>query len=210
MNCDIVKDLIPLYIDGCCSEESEKVVKEHTRGCHACKKLLEDMNTPSDMVTAASKAPKTFSKLNDWKASVLQSVLLFLSFALITIGVALESKTPFGLMNGFWALNLIIPTTGFMLSLANWYFVRVHKNRKSFSNYSLIATIVITFCAYIWSWFHYEMNIFDLFAGNSFAEILEILYALLRLNGIGMLLTLVFCTLSKTLSNQYARMLGKE
>lgn len=29
MNCDIVKDLIPLYIDGCCSEESKIAVKEH-------------------------------------------------------------------------------------------------------------------------------------------------------------------------------------
>ena len=32
MNCNIVKDLIPLYIDGCCSEESEKVVEETFNG----------------------------------------------------------------------------------------------------------------------------------------------------------------------------------
>ena len=112
--------------------------------------------------------------------------------------------------NGFWALNLVIPATGFMLSLANWYFVRVYKNRKSFSNYSLIATLGATLCAYIWSGFHYEMNLIDLFAGNDFANVLEILHALLLLNGIGILLTVVFCTLSKTLSNQYAKMLGKE
>lgn len=209
MNCNIVKDLIPLYIDGCCSKESKIAVEEHIRDCNACKKLFEDMRSPSDIVTVA-ELPKTFSKLNDWKASVLQSVLLFVSFALITIGVALEAKTPSGIGNGFWALNLVIPATGFMLSLANWYFVRVYKNRKSFSNYSLIATIVITIGAYVWSGFHYEMNLLDLFAGNNFAEILEILHALLLLNGIGILLTAVFCTLSKILSNQYAKMLGKE
>ena len=209
MNCNIIKDLIPLYIDGCCSEESEKVVEEHINDCNECKKLFVDMKSTSDIV-AVSKAPKTFSKLNDWKASVLQSVLLFLSFALITIGVALEARTPSGIGNGFWALNLVIPATGFMLSLANWYFVRVYKNRKSFSNYSFIATLSVTLCAYIWSGFHYEMNLFDLFAGNDVANILEILYALLLLNGIGILLTVVFCTLSKTLSNQYAKMLGKE
>ena len=140
MNCNIVKDLIPLYIDGCCSEESEKVVEEHIRDCGDCKKLLEDMKSPSDIVTV-SESPKTFSKLNDWKASVLQSILLFLSFALITLGVALEARTPSGIGNGFWALNLVIPATGFMLSLANWYFVRVYKNRKSFSFFSLIALL---------------------------------------------------------------------
>ena len=209
MNCNIVKDLIPLYIDGCCSVESEKLVSEHIICCDNCKKLLDDMKTSLD-INSVPKSPKAFSKLNNWKASVLQSVLLFLSFALITIGVALEARTPSGIGNGFWALNLVIPATGFMLSLANWYFVRVYKNRKSFSNYSLIATLGVTLCAYIWSGFHYEMNLIDLFAGNDFANVLEILHALLLLNGIGILLTVVFCTLSKTLSNQYAKMLGKE
>ena len=209
MNCDIVKDLIPLYIDGCCSEESEKAVEEHIRDCSDCKKLLEDMKSPSDIVSV-SESPKTLRKINDWKASVLQSVLLFLSFALITLGVALEARTPSGIGNGFWALNLVIPATGFMLSLANWYFVRVYKSRKCFSNYSLISTLGVTLCAYIWSGFHYEINLLDLFAGNTFAESIEGLHALLLLNGIGILLTAVFCALSKLLSNQYAKMLGKE
>ncbi len=209
MNCNIVKDLIPLYIDGCCSKESEKFVEEHIEKCDACKKLFEDMKTPP-VTVAVSKMPKTFQKLNDWKASVLQSVLLFLSFALIVIGVALEAKTPSGIGNGFWALNLVIPATGFMLSLANWYFVRVYKNRKSFSTCSFFATLIITLCAYIWSAVHYEMNFLDLFAGSNFAEFLEILHALLLLNGIGILFSVVFCILSKILSNQYAKMLGKE
>lgn len=209
MNCNIVKDLIPLYIDGCCSGESEKVVEEHINNCNECKKFFEDMKAPSDIVTV-SELPKTFSKLNDWKASVLQSVLLFLSFALITVGVALEARTPSGLLNGFWALNLVIPATGLMLSLANWYFVRVYKSRKSFSNCSFLATLVITLSAYIWSGFHYEMNLIDLFSGNNFAESLEVLHALLLFNGIGILLTIAFCVLSKFLSNQYAKMLGKE
>ncbi len=209
MNCDIIKDLIPLYIDECCSDESKRIIEEHISNCEDCRKLVEDMKMPSDKIVEP-KAPVTFSKINDWKASVLQSILLFLSFAFITIGVALEAKTPTGLMNGFWALNLVIPATGFMLSLANWYFVRIYKSRKQFSNCSLFATIGITLCAYIWSGFHYEINLFDLFARSGFSEILEILHASLLLNGIGILLTVVFCVLSKTLSNRYAKMLGKE
>lgn len=209
MDCNIVKDLIPLYIDRCCSKESEIVVEEHIKACDECKKLFDNMNAPSDMI-AVSEAPKTFSKLNDWKASVLQSVLLFLSFSLITIGVALEAATPSGSMNGFWALNLIIPATGFLLSLPNWYFVKIYKSRKSFSNYSMIATLIITLCAYVWSGFHYEINLPALFTGSSSTVIPEILHALLLLNGIGVLLTVVFCTLSKILSKLYAKMLGKE
>ena len=192
MNCDVVKDLIQLYIDGCCSEESKIIVEEHIKSCNACKKLLEDMMSSADIVTV-SQAPKHFQKINDWKASVLQSILLFLSFALITIGVTLEAKTPAGIGNGFWAINLIVPATGFLLSLTNWYFIRVYTTKVCFSTYSLIATLILTVCAYVWSVAHYEMALADL------------------VNGIyGILLTIVFCTLSKGLSNQYAKLLGKE
>lgn len=209
MDCNVVRDLIPLYIDECCSEESAIIVKEHIESCDACKKLFEDMSTPSNVV-AASKAPTKFNKLNDWKASLLQSVLLFLSFGLITIGVSLEARTGSGLMNGFWAMNLVIPATGFMLSMANWYFVRVYKNRKRFSSFSMIVTLGITLCAYIWSGFHYEMDLLAIFSECNFVEILDVMQGLLFLNGLGIVLTIAFCILSKTLSNQYAKMLGKE
>lgn len=209
MDCNVVRDLIPLYIDGCCSEESAIIVKEHIEDCDTCKKLLEDMDTPTKVVSL-SKAPSKFSKLNDWKASVIQSVLLFLSFGLITIGVALEARTGSGIMNGFWAMNLVIPATGFMLSMVNWYFVRVYKNRKRFSFFSLITTLGITLCAYIWSGFHYEMDLLAVFSECNFAEALDAMQGVLFLNGLGIVLTVVFCILSKTLSNQYAKMLGKE
>lgn len=209
MECNVVRDLIPLYIDGCCSEESAIIVKEHIESCDACKSLFEDMDTPTNVVSV-SNAPSKFSKLNDWKASVLQSILLFLSFGLITIGVALEARTGLGLMNGFWAMNLVIPATGFMLSMANWYFVRVYKNRKRFSSFSLITTLGITLCAYIWSGFHYEMDLLAVFSDCNFIEALDVMQGVLFLNGLGIVLTVVFCILSKTLSNQYAKMLGKE
>ncbi len=118
MDCNVIRDLIPLYIDDCCSKESANIVKEHIDRCPQCKELYENMKTSSDIAPTAS-VPATLSKINDWRASVLQSVLLFVSFAIITIGVALEAATPSGLMNGYWAVSLVIPATGFLLSLAN-------------------------------------------------------------------------------------------
>lgn len=211
MNCEIVKDLIPLYIDGCCSKESEKAVKEHLENCNCCKQFFLDMNAPTQMIET-EKAPKiTFNKINDWKASVLQSVLMFLSFFLITIGVAAEAGTGYSnMVNGIYAINLVVPATGFMLSLANWYFVRVYKSRKVFSNSSLAATAFITLCAYAWVCFHYELNIAELFAVNSLYEFLDVMQGVSFLSGFGFLLTGVFCILSKVLSDKYAKMLGKE
>jgi hypothetical protein len=211
MDCNIIKDLIPLYIDGCCSEESKKTVKEHIENCDECKQLLKDMDTPSDVITISAPSKK-FAKLGEWKASVLQSVLLFLSFGIITVGVALEAYNH-GFLNGYWAFNIVIPATGFMLSLVNWYFVRLYKNRKTFSNCSLFATIGATLIALVYTCIHYEVDLFDLFAlfgAIDFADFLEALYALWYLGIIGILLTTIFCALSKILSNQYAKMLGKE
>lgn len=208
MNCNIIKDLIPLYIDGCCSEESKKTVEEHIENCNECKQLLKDMDTPSDVITISAPSKK-FAKLGEWKASILQSVLLFLSFGIITIGVALEAYNH-GFLNGYWAFNIVIPATGFMLSLVNWYFVRLYKNRKTFSNCSLFATIGATLISLVYSCIHYEVDLFDLFGAIDFAGFLETLYALWYLGTIGILLTTIFCALSKLLSNQYAKMLGKE
>ncbi|MBR6514327.1 MAG: zf-HC2 domain-containing protein [Clostridia bacterium] len=206
MNCEIIRDLIPLYIDGCCSEESSRAVEEHLGCCSECKKLYEDMRSPSEIIVI-SQAPKMLSKLNDRKASVMQSVLLFAFFALITIGVALEARTPVGKTNGIWALNLIVPATGFMLSLANWYFVRAYKSRKSFSLFSALTTAFITVCGYIWSVFHYGAGLLDIFVTSS---AFETVISVMQSGGIGVLLTVVLCILSKLLSSRYAVLLGKE
>ncbi len=43
-HCDMIKDLLPLYADEVCSEESRKAVAEHISGCPACRTMLEKMN----------------------------------------------------------------------------------------------------------------------------------------------------------------------
>lgn len=210
MNCNIIKDLIPLYIDDCCSEESKEKVKEHLADCESCKQFYCGMSAPSEIISTAD-VPNSFKKLNHWKASVLQSVLLFISFAIITLGVAYEANTAYDHMfNSLCAINIVVPATGFMLSLANWYFVKIYKSRKLFSSCSLFITFSITLLAYIWCSFHYEMNFTESFSKINFTEFADIMQGIVFIHGIGFILTLVLCILSKFLSDRYARMLGKE
>ena len=42
-SCDVILDLLPLYVDGICSKESRKLVEEHIDECESCKNLLENM-----------------------------------------------------------------------------------------------------------------------------------------------------------------------
>ena len=41
--CDMIADLLPLYIDGACSGSSKQVVEEHLAECPQCAKMLEKM-----------------------------------------------------------------------------------------------------------------------------------------------------------------------
>ena len=43
MKCEVIRDLMPLYLDDCCSEGSRELVEEHLKECGSCRKLSEQM-----------------------------------------------------------------------------------------------------------------------------------------------------------------------
>ena len=193
MDCNVIMDLLPLYVDEYCSEESARLVAEHLEACESCRKIYDQMRETCQTHAEKPNSVK-LHRVSDWKASVLQSVMLFVSFAIITLGVILEGSTPTGKTNGLWAVALIVPATGYLLSLANWFFVRIYKNKKMFSIGSCIATLLIILLGYAWALIHY-------------AGAINIASPLVWF---GVVLSAVFCVLSKVLSNQYALLLGRE
>lgn len=206
MDCNIIKDLIPLYIDGCCSDESVSEVNRHLENCKECKAVLESMSSSVIKETSVSK-PEKFSRLNDWKASVLQSVLFLISFLLITAGVAVEASIPLGFGNSMAAFNVVVPVTAFMLSLTNWYFVKLYKSRKSFSRCCCFLTAFISICAFAWTADHYGINYIEFLKDITFIDMAE---HIVFFYSIGITLTIILLVASKILSDVYAKMLGKE
>lgn len=59
IECCVVRDLLPLYIDGACSEQTAKIVKAHLQSCDSCRKLCEEMTSD---VCAALPKPEFESK----------------------------------------------------------------------------------------------------------------------------------------------------
>ena len=41
ISCDVIMDLLPLYYDGVCNDDSKKIVEEHLAECESCKSALE-------------------------------------------------------------------------------------------------------------------------------------------------------------------------
>ena len=201
MNCDVIQDLLLLYTDECCSDASKALVEEHLKGCEACRKALAEMNAEAPVSKEPSAKKAAFPRINSWKASLLQSVLLFVSFALLVFGVAREAATPEGVTNGLWALALIVPVTGFLLSLANWYFIRLYPCKKAFSACSLLVTAAFILLGYVWALLHYRSTLLNLFNGSALSTGLLIL---------GCVLTIGLCIASKLFSDRFALLLGKE
>lgn len=43
ISCNIIEDLLPLYVDDMVSEDSRQLVEEHLKECTTCQKMMEDM-----------------------------------------------------------------------------------------------------------------------------------------------------------------------
>ncbi|MGN0650743.1 MAG: zf-HC2 domain-containing protein [Oscillospiraceae bacterium] len=63
ITCDMAKDLIPLYSEGLCSEESRLAVENHLSECESCRKLLE-MPIEQDNEQHIPEKDNIFKKLN--------------------------------------------------------------------------------------------------------------------------------------------------
>lgn len=44
-DCGLIKDLLPLYCDGVCSEQSKNAVEEHLEECEGCRKIKADFES---------------------------------------------------------------------------------------------------------------------------------------------------------------------
>lgn len=47
--CDLIRDLLPLYVDGAASKESARAVEAHVATCYECRRALQDMRAPTPL-----------------------------------------------------------------------------------------------------------------------------------------------------------------
>lgn len=88
MDCDIIKDLLPLYIDGVCSESTKKNVEEHLGQCSKCREIYEMMteeNETMDYQIDNMLEAQPFKKIKE-KQKRKYGIIVTL-FALILVGL---------------------------------------------------------------------------------------------------------------------------
>lgn len=82
MKCEIIRDLLPMYLDGLTSEESNKAIGEHLDGCEPCKEVLERMKSETEVkAEEVKKKINPFRKFNrKMKASIAAAVAVCIAF----------------------------------------------------------------------------------------------------------------------------------
>ena len=61
--CSIARDLMPLVIDGACSEESSKFVKEHVSECPPCAEIWGEMKSELPRMAAEKEKAAKYEAL---------------------------------------------------------------------------------------------------------------------------------------------------
>lgn len=94
ISCSIVKDLLPLYIDGILRKETEETVKAHLESCDACRKDYEVMTRELTMLSAPEvqeESKKTFIALKRRlrRRRILSAMIAAVITAVIVISVVL-------------------------------------------------------------------------------------------------------------------------
>ncbi len=88
IECEIVRDLLPNYIENLTSKETSKYLKEHIDHCEKCKKIQEQMQKEVELDTEKSdKKEINFLKKYKTKLNALKIIIfIFIIIFLLTLG----------------------------------------------------------------------------------------------------------------------------
>ena len=99
--CKIVEDMLPIYYDGVCSDESAKLIEKHLENCPQCSRLLSDLHTEIEISEKPVDDLKPLVRIQKkWKKS--KRVYLRTGIC-VTLAVLVLVMTVF---SGIWYFSL--------------------------------------------------------------------------------------------------------
>lgn len=81
VSCEVVKDLLPLYYDNICSNESKRIVEEHLVNCRSCRieldRLKVEFKLPREEIEIIRKDSKVIKNISSfWNRSKVKSFVI--------------------------------------------------------------------------------------------------------------------------------------
>ena len=89
--CNVIVDLLPLYNEGACSEESREIVEEHLQNCENCRELCGNIPIPVKEEPPKPSESETFRKISRKLKKNRFSKLISTILCIIIVGVSILS-----------------------------------------------------------------------------------------------------------------------
>lgn len=89
VKCSIIEDLLPLYLDGVCSDDSKGMVEEHLKECGLCREKLEvqksEIIVDENLIKENLKAKEPFKKIK--KSWLIRFILILVSIPFLYLSL---------------------------------------------------------------------------------------------------------------------------
>ena len=99
IDCRIIQDLLPSYVEGLTSEYTNQVVEEHVKECESCSQMLQRMQEPEKRINSTEKEV-------DYMKKVRNKISGLIAISLISIGIFL-----LGVIASVMIYNRVVPKT---------------------------------------------------------------------------------------------------
>ena len=139
ISCEIIKDILPLYAEELCSDETRQFVEEHLKRCEVCTGLADDSNDHIfDISDSKNDDEKSANILQEVKKK-LQNSILFISFAVVLWLVVIRSVVTYYFDDGF--SPVLYSEIAISAELQDNEIFHINHDRR-FSTFHAINTIV--------------------------------------------------------------------
>lgn len=85
ISCNMAEDLLPLYLDGTCSQDSRAALEAHLEECERCREILRRMQSPVPVPEPQDRKQEVLTYAKKVKKHRLRNVLLFLCVILVSV-----------------------------------------------------------------------------------------------------------------------------
>lgn len=92
--CEIVRDLLPLFAENMCSQTSVGFVRGHIVQCPGCQALLEDIQKPTPTIPDTNGEPLRFVRTKLRKRTVLSVITAVLLVLTLLAGIVVYATVP--------------------------------------------------------------------------------------------------------------------
>ncbi|MBQ9767102.1 MAG: zf-HC2 domain-containing protein [Lachnospiraceae bacterium] len=153
INCEIVQDLIPTYVEGLCSESSKVCVEEHIVTCEECRAFVE--NCRDVEFTARELEEKQLDGLRKVKKKLkLQNLMSYGLLLVVIVFGAYLFTTNFGLVGARWYYGL------FAVALVATYLVTMQgkKNARYDKVEKVMFALSLSAIGYALFWYVFIMG----------------------------------------------------